>query len=1764
MSAPTWIGATDITLKLGTKTVLDSTNASYAWNLNQNLRTIDSPTLAVLQLTRLNFGSTGTTPYSSAAGEGFGNGITFGGDENSAYYRIFTGMENYGGNYSKLTLNWHTGIRIGAYVNYGGVRFYNNAVGTGSEIFSVGKGDSHVRVENYLIVGGYLNVNAGTSENPTIGNIWTQNTSDNYLRKSTPAHFRSQVTDGVYVPFNPDGDGVCIAYSDQNPTFNGVQVGGGWYFGADGSTTGGALTAKILNAYGGGVNSTNGYYVGNNDFLANSNTTTTNQVIDSSRNFYGASATFTGAASIGSTVTYSNRKPIYTIFHGGAQDLAWKKIADVTLASGLYQCVTFKVDVLDNQGNFGWNSDCYPMTYFVSFRRSGGVQDDYNDAFVTGPVADYVRAVKTATGVYELQIRQLADWQTYIFTAEATIGTATINYAAGTPPNGSTTGTIYTASAGWTQKLAKLIVAGTSTFSSAVSINSTLAVTGIITTVSSGTAINFSGQSDSIGYNATAGLGTYIKGTGVTYVYGGGSFYDGSAQRALLHAGNYSSYALPLSGGAMTGSTTISGDNHMTFGPNSSWGSSIRIGGNGYTATGTEMASVVTTDGNLHLDAAKSSNGIYLNWYGGTNGTYFGNGSSSQVGRVDASGNASFSGAVTSTYGSFGAPGLIVGDAQYGLYTNSGNLYYKSASTGIHYWRNIANSANTMALDNSGNLTITGALSATGAITQNGNQVLHAGNYISSYIAPEVAYTTATNASGYTWIRIPYASGDSFNSGQSPIEFYVTRSIYDNSSTPYGGPTAKFVIQSQEWHSGEQLATVQYSERGDSASSGAANWITNALVVNQSGAGYWIYMRLRTGTSAGITYRFRRAAIGGQGLGISSIESTTDPGNTRTLYAGFNLISAGGGARFYRDGNVVLDAGNSPYAYNMNQNVRTTDSPTFASLTITSEITIQKYNARNLLIKGVGSSDCGILGRGSSDQFAFQLYGDGGGQYGFLDGAWAGWDLKKVVDGNLYLNDNTSYYLNPASTTYLSNLIFDGASSSDYTRQLAPGGGYFYEGGSVTGAIKIRLPANSKTLYPMLSFTCHIYNYGTGTSRTFKIGGHFSSTSWYNPFVYCLTENGANLNVRWGYEGNYLCVWIGETNSGWSYPCVFITDFQNGYSAINSSWMTGWSVSRVTAFDTVTNGPTAAGYFWNQNNDGSGSGLDADLVDGLEVHTGRNDNANKIVRTDSNGYIQAGWINTTSGDNGTTAIDRVYASSDAYIRYYTPANFRTVLDVPTRSGGGASGTWAINVTGSSYNASYASSAGSASSAGYLTGGDSNFYALLYNALSGDLNTYNSAGLYSAEYTGSTNKPSGFGNGHFIQISDAGGTDVKTQWYTVSDGSKIGMRIMWGNGNWQSWRTLLTDSSTSAPNLVAGNATSISSALSESHTWISQNYFRSNKGPGTVLGGQSDAQLQAYSTDAGPAFMSFHRSGYYAVNMGLDPDNVFRIGGWSASGNRLQLDMSGNLEVAGSMTAADTIKIFPPYSSPYSTFLRMGYDTSGSYEYSIKRNGTTGYLEFNGTQAGYISYVFANGNVYCGDSSATSGGFYFNSSSHGLRRASGTNDVYLFTTSGTLYMGGGGSSTTHMRITSTGSVGVGVSPSYTMDVNGSCHATCFPVSSDKRFKKKIKPLENSLEKIKKVNGVSYEWNEFVNERRNGYDLNSTIIGVIAQDVEEVLPEIVTRWRLSDDCTDARAVDYSRFIPVLIEAIKEQQSIIENQNEKINNLIARMAALESKIA
>jgi hypothetical protein len=70
--------------------------------------------------------------------------------------------------------------------------------------------------------------------------------------------------------------------------------------------------------------------------------------------------------------------------------------------------------------------------------------------------------------------------------------------------------------------------------------------------------------------------------------------------------------------------------------------------------------------------------------------------------------------------------------------------------------------------------------------------------------------------------------------------------------------------------------------------------------------------------------------------------------------------------------------------------------------------------------------------------------------------------------------------------------------------------------------------------------------------------------------------------------------------------------------------------------------------------------IDAATLGGYPVSTTAGA-ANTIPVRDANGYLYLGWINTVSGDRGTTAPTRIYASNDGFIRYYTPDNFKSVM-----------------------------------------------------------------------------------------------------------------------------------------------------------------------------------------------------------------------------------------------------------------------------------------------------------------------------------------------------------------------------------------------------------------------------------------------------------------------------------------------------------------------
>ena len=130
----------------------------------------------------------------------------------------------------------------------------------------------------------------------------------------------------------------------------------------------------------------------------------------------------------------------------------------------------------------------------------------------------------------------------------------------------------------------------------------------------------------------------------------------------------------------------------------------------------------------------------------------------------------------------------------------------------------------------------------------------------------------------------------------------------------------------------------------------------------------------------------------------------------------------------------------------------------------------------------------------------------------------------------------------------------------------------------------------------------------------------------------------------------------------------------------------------------------------------------------------------------------------------------------------------------------------------------------------------------------------------------------------------------------------------------------------------------------------------------------------------------------------------------------------------------------------------------------------------------------------------------------------------------------------------GSLGVNTDPNST---DGMIHATndIVAFSSDKRLKENIRPIENALDKVSKLSGFVYNWNELANEKAE-YNMDKDYVGVYAQDVEKVQPEAVDLAPFDNDGEDNSisgekylTVQYEKLVPLLIEAIKQLKEEVE---------------------
>ena len=125
-----------------------------------------------------------------------------------------------------------------------------------------------------------------------------------------------------------------------------------------------------------------------------------------------------------------------------------------------------------------------------------------------------------------------------------------------------------------------------------------------------------------------------------------------------------------------------------------------------------------------------------------------------------------------------------------------------------------------------------------------------------------------------------------------------------------------------------------------------------------------------------------------------------------------------------------------------------------------------------------------------------------------------------------------------------------------------------------------------------------------------------------------------------------------------------------------------------------------------------------------------------------------------------------------------------------------------------------------------------------------------------------------------------------------------------------------------------------------------------------------------------------------------------------------------------------------------------------------------------------------------------------------------------------------------------SLGVGMAASATAGrIDAAGDVVAFS-SSDKNFKENITPIENPIEKIRKISGNTYDWKADLKDV-HGYEGND--VGVIAQEIEAVLPQIVTTRE-----NGYKAVKYEKLVALLIEGIKAQQNQIDSLTIEIENL------------
>jgi hypothetical protein len=296
------------------------------------------------------------------------------------------------------------------------------------------------------------------------------------------------------------------------------------------------------------------------------------------------------------------------------------------------------------------------------------------------------------------------------------------------------------------------------------------------------------------------------------------------------------------------------------------------------------------------------------------------------------------------------------------------------------------------------------------------------------------------------------------------------------------------------------------------------------------------------------TERFRTHSYGGSLTGSLAVSQQVWSGGNQTASAPAYAFNNDTNTGMFRKSSDVLgfSAGGTEQA-SIDSNGAFTAT---TSIGVTNAPTFRRNNNTNLELRNTSTGSVGLAGTDSSGNFRFQLYGDGT-NYGFLNDIWNSWDLRKVKNNVLYLNNNTTYYLNMPSTSKFNTIQADtvtvnsvpvatvegGSTSKIVTMRIQAkdldskitGGGYtFYNGGTnklliieeFIAFIDTDNNTNSAAGYPSFAYPIRVNvktKWGAVDSRSHKDGGFTITKEALNKYFtsdVTMNPSGATRNMK--------------------------------------------------------------------------------------------------------------------------------------------------------------------------------------------------------------------------------------------------------------------------------------------------------------------------------------------------------------------------------------------------------------------------------------------------------------------------------------------------------------------------------------------------------------------------------------------------------------------------------------------------------------------------